>query len=254
MPKLIDITGRRYGELTVIGRSETVYRHRRKWICRCDCGETTEVLAYTLSCGDTTTCGKHRSKQYIVAKGQPNPLKRKYPEGADTKSRLWTVYRSMHMRCEKPSHAAYPRYGGRGIKICADWSHNFGAFSAWALANGYSDDLTLDRIDNDKGYQPDNCRWITRAEQSLNKRDNILVTAFGETKPLSAWTRDPRCTVSPYQCYKRIRSGHYPEFAMTATESEIRTLAATQREATLKARGMKRTFGRVVKVCNWDGK
>lgn len=239
MPKLIDITGRRYGELTVIERSEVRIKGRRSWLCICDCGVTCNADAYTLSIGDKTCCGNHRTKAFLAKHSKPNPSKRKYPEGADTKSRLWTIFRAMHLRCEKPSHPAYHRYGGRGITVCQDWSHNFAAFSAWALANGYADDLTLDRIDNERGYEPSNCRWATRAEQALNTRSNFMVTAFGETKPASAWAADPRCKVSAYQCYKRIKSGHAPEFAMTASEHDVRSLASKAREAALKAKGYK---------------
>lgn len=239
MPKLMDLLGQRFGELVVVGRSDVAERSRRKWICRCDCGATVSVKAYSLRCGDTTCCGAHRTKAFLAKHSKPNPSKRKYPQGADTKSRLWTVFRAMHLRCERPSHPAYERYGGRGITICQEWSHNFAAFSAWALASGYTDDLTLDRIDNDKGYEPANCRWATRAAQALNMRSNVIVTAFGETKPIKEWTRDPRCNATPFQCYKRIKAGHAPEFAMTATEREVRSMASKAREAAFRTRGYK---------------
>lgn len=231
MPALIDLTNRRFGELTVIGRSSVSVRSRRKWICRCDCGAIKEVLASSLSCGDVTTCGAHRSKDFVRNLSRPNPSKRKYPEGADTKSRLWTIFRSMHMRCEKPSHCAFPRYGGRGITICKEWSHNFAGFSEWALANGYSDGLTLDRIDNDKGYEPANCRWATMMQQGRNTRSNLMLTAFGETKCQEDWLDDPRCTATRGQFTKRVAVGYDPQYAMTATEHQVRSEASKKREA-----------------------
>ena len=141
----------------------------------------------------------------------------------------------MHLRCYQKSHPAYDRYGGRGIKVCPEWYRNFAAFRAWALANGYADNLSIDRIDNNKGYEPSNCRWATKKQQARNRQDSIYVTAFGERKLLLDWFDDARCLVAPNVVRKRLYAGHEPEWAMTATEHELRSAASIERENRLRA-------------------
>ena len=85
-------------------------------------------------------------------------------------TRLYNIYNNMRQRCCNENRHDYPRYGGRGIKVCNEWKNNFQAFYDWAVDNGYSDDLTLDRIDNDGNYEPSNCRWATYSEQRINQR------------------------------------------------------------------------------------
>lgn len=104
-------------------------------------------------------------------------------------SRLKMIYTNMCTRCNNPNVKVYPRYGGRGIKVCEEW-RTFKGFEEWALANGYRDDLTLDRIDNDKGYSPDNCRFVTYMENNQNRRDNRNVTYNGVTKCVTQWARE----------------------------------------------------------------
>lgn len=101
-------------------------------------------------------------------------------------SRLWRIWRGMRNRCLKSSYPEYSRYGGRGITICKEWL-DYSNFKKWAKKNGYSNSLTIDRIDNDKGYFPDNCRWATRTEQQRNRRDNICLTFKGKTLLLVEW-------------------------------------------------------------------
>lgn len=152
-----------------------------------------------------------------AAIGERNRLnKRKYPEGYDTKSRLYRIWRAMHFRCFKPSHEAFPRYGGRGISVCPEWRTDYLAFMRWALSNGYAPDLTIDRRDNDLGYEPENCRWVTMRDQMLNKRNNRPpLTIFGETKPVSEWGRDPRCATELAIFQTRIGLGWDAEVALS---------------------------------------
>jgi len=113
------------------------------------------------------------------------------------RKRLFMVYYQMIRRCYKSNDLAYDNYGARGISVCDEWLNNWYAFRDWALANGYRDDLTIDRINNDGNYEPANCRWATRKEQSHNTRkNNHRITAFGETKSLFEWLDDSRCVVS----------------------------------------------------------
>lgn len=117
--------------------------------------------------------------------GETNP---NYKDGRKG-TRLYRIYRNMLSRCNNPRVRSYARYGGRGIIVCKEWKDNFSTFRDWALSNGYNDELTLDRINNEGNYEPDNCRWATYQEQSLNTSRNHLVQLFGEIRPLDEWCR-----------------------------------------------------------------
>ena len=104
-----------------------------------------------------------------------------------TETRLYRIWRNMKTRCNCVTDSHYPRWGGRGIKVCSGWNNSFIEFQKWALANGYQDNLTIDRIDNNKGYCPENCRWTTLKEQSRNTRNNHYLTFNGETHCINEW-------------------------------------------------------------------
>jgi len=109
------------------------------------------------------------------------------------KDRLSVIYWGMKNRCYKPNHQSYKRYGGRGITICEEWLEpyiGFKRFKKWALENGYKNELTIDRIDVNKGYSPENCRWITNKEQQNNRRDSHTVTYMGKTQTLAQWCEE----------------------------------------------------------------
>lgn len=122
----------------------------------------------------------------------------------------------MRQRCHYKRHVHYANYGGRGIAVCAGWRGDYGAFLSWALANGYEAHLTIDRIDNDRGYEPSNCRWVSRLEQNQNIRPRIvMLEAFGEAKSIKEWSRDPRCRVGYKGLSKRLLAGEQAERAIT---------------------------------------
>lgn len=121
----------------------------------------------------------------------------------------------MHFRCYQEVHEAYDRYHGNGIEVCAAW-HDYAIFMQWARDHGYADDLTIDRRDNTRSYEPDNCRWITLAEQQRNRTDNVWITAFGEIKLQKDWAKDPRCAVTEVSLSRRLRDGRDPEWAISA--------------------------------------
>ena len=108
-------------------------------------------------------------------------------EEHDTKNRLYRIWADMKRRCKNPDRPCYKDYGGRGIRVCQEWENSFDSFREWALNNGYSDDLSIDRIDNDGNYEPSNCRWATPKEQANNKRNNFYISYKGETRTLTEW-------------------------------------------------------------------
>jgi hypothetical protein len=132
-------------------------------------------------------------------------------------------------RCHNPRRKAWSSYGARGIEVCAAWRADYGAFTAWAVANGYAANLEIDRIDNDIGYQPDNCRWATDAEQGRNRRNTLWMTAFGETKTQSDWGRDQRCAVSNHTLRCRLAAGETLESALTRPPSKIKGVVKRQK-------------------------
>ena len=179
--KLKDLSGETFGMLHVVQRAEDHYypsgRHDVQYLCKCDCGNTINVLGIHLRSGHTVSCGCLRAKtarETMTTHGQ-------------TGTRLHNIWKNMLERCTNPNHKNYLIYGGRGINVCDEWSSSFEVFFEWAVNNGYDDTLSLDRANVDMGYNPRNCRWITQKEQCNNTRRNINVEIDGETHTLKQW-------------------------------------------------------------------
>lgn len=177
MGRIKDLTGQRFGMLTVIKMSD-IRKHRYVcWECRCDCGNTTVVIGTHLTSGNTRSCGRH------AATGKNNG---NYEHGLFD-NELYKRWQSVKTRCYNPNSNSYPNYGGRGIKVCEEWKGSFEAFYEWAMENGYEKGLQIDRVDNDGNYEPSNCRWITSKENYNNRRTSHYVTIEDETKTIAQW-------------------------------------------------------------------
>ncbi len=167
-----DLTGKTFGYLTVI-RREGLDNTRRNstWLCECKCGKYTIVTRASLVSEHTISCGcrQFESKNFTHKM---------------SKTRLYYTWYNMRVRCNRDTGKNFKDYKGRGITVCNEWEKDFVAFMEWAHANGYTEEMTIDRIDNNKGYSPDNCRWVPMAEQQRNKTTTIYINYNGEKRRL----------------------------------------------------------------------
>ena len=167
-----DLTGKRFGMLTVIEQAG----HQGRlvmWHCKCDCGGERTVAGRYLREGKANSCG---------CKMIPH-------QNCDCYGRLHRIWKEMKKRCYNANGKDYPIYGGRGITVCEEWKDNFPAFREWAIAHGYNDELSIDRIDSNGNYEPDNCRWADNITQSNNRRTNVYVEIDGEMHTYAEWSR-----------------------------------------------------------------
>lgn len=163
MGGLVDLTGQRFGKLVVIERVDNAKDGTAQWLCQCDCGNVSVCYGTKLRNRHIQSCGC---------------LKRS--RNGKRKTRLYRIWTTMKARCEKKTKDNYKFYGGRGITVCEEWQ-DFECFEKWAVANGYQDNLSLDRKNPNQNYMPSNCRWITIQEQQNNRRDNVILTYKGKT-------------------------------------------------------------------------
>ena len=182
-----NLIGERFGKLIVIEECESKKQPsgqiKTMWLCKCDCGNITKVTSSNLKRGNTKSCGcLHKEKTAKINKKHNL-----------TSTRLYRIWQNMKNRCLNQKIKAYKDYGGRGIKVCEEWldkQNGFINFYNWAIDNGYTENLTIDRIDNDGNYEPNNCRWATILEQSHNKRNCIKITYNNKTKHISEWAKE----------------------------------------------------------------
>lgn len=170
----VDITGMKFGKLTVVERAENGPNWRTRWVCQCDCYGPNSIVIVNgcdLKDGKVRSCGC---------------LHDGHPKHNMCKTRLYKIWANMKSRCNDPNAVGYEYYGGRGIVVCEDWQ-DFTNFKDWALSHGYDENLTIDRINVNLNYNPDNCQWVTQKAQQNNKRNNIYITYFNETHTLAEW-------------------------------------------------------------------
>ena len=239
MPKFVDHTGERFGNLVALKHEIRLTKHGKVafWFCRCDCGTEKWVSANHLTRGNTISCG---CKQEEHLNHVPNPLKRDNP-------RLYSIWTGMKTRCLNPNSSRYSDYGGRGVTVCFEWME-FNNFCLWAIDNGYQDGLTLERIDNDKSYCPGNCRWATIEEQSKNKRNLRMYTYNGETRHLAEWARV--LNIDYQLLYDRLDLGMSFEKAVTYTPRKYERVPSITSEDDERTARNKRDYQRFIIKCD----
>lgn len=176
---MIDLTGNRFGNWTVLR-----FSHRNKsripyWECKCDCGTLGFINQYSLTNGHSLSCGctsRERSAQKQTTHGK-------------SKTRIYRIWKGINKRCRNTKSSVYKFYGERGISVCDEWGKSFEPFYEWATANGYADNLSIDRIDVNGNYCPENCRWVDVETQHTNMRSNHHITIDGETHILRDWSK-----------------------------------------------------------------
>lgn len=174
-----DLTGQRFGRLTVL-RFASKKNSNYYWLCKCDCGKETIVSKNHLSDGHTKSCGcfqREASKNFHTIHNM-------------ARTKIYSVWNGIKDRCLNNKKKNYKYYGGRGIKVCEEWKNDFLSFYNWAINNGYKEGLTIDRINNEGNYEPNNCRWATHKEQANNTRRNRYITYKGKRQSLANWCRE----------------------------------------------------------------
>lgn len=214
----MDLTGQTFNALTVLYRAENK-GVKVMWHCRCACGKELDVWAHLLKEGQKgqKSCGCMTKKilhDYHISHGETN-------------SRLYNVWHGIRQRCNNPKDKGYARYGGRGIKLCKEWDR-YEAFKEWALENGYDEKAahkkcTIDRIDNNKGYSPSNCRWVSAKVQANNRTNNHWVTYHGETHTTAEWAEITGITREVIQW--RLKRGWSEERTLTEPVRKVKRRA-----------------------------
>lgn len=178
MAQVKDITGQRFGLLTVIENVGKDKRGEAIWLCRCDCGNETTTTGYKLRSGWTKSCGCLQTAQRKKGFNKRHGM---------TDTKLYTIWQNMKRRCYDKNNIMFSHYGGRGICVCSEWLSRFETFAEWAKLTGYVEGLSIERIDVNGNYEPSNCKWIEKQKQYLNRTDSHQITAFGKTQTIKEW-------------------------------------------------------------------
>ena len=222
MAEFVDISGQEFGRLFTVGYAGTMRSKSGRslgpsYVCICSCGKQLIVRGASLLNGNSKSCGCMRTEtlkrmgKESIQKILANPKWRGHHVHDGRRTELYSHWCAMKARCNNKNSANWHSYGGRGIKVCDEWQ-TFPAFRDWAMANGYKDGLTIDRIDNDKGYEPSNCRWVTMKQQSRNTSRNLYFTIDGVRKSFSEWCEE--YNVPSRAIYQRLKRGWEIEEAL----------------------------------------
>lgn len=236
--------GMTYGRLTLTGKTflQAMYGQQRRMVeADCICGVTGWYLFESLTSDHRRSCGCLQKEQSSkLGKSKITHGMRNHP--------LYLVWKGMKGRCYEKRHISYPNYGGRGISICDEWLEKPKLFFDWALSHGWQPGLDIDREKNDCDYNPDNCRFVPPKTSSRNRRSSRMITAFGETKCMTEWTEDPRCSVSVTRLFMRLAEGTW------ATMEELITAPGKIRGRNLDNRIDTRkifAFGEEKSIADW---
>lgn len=207
--KVIDLTGKRNGFLTIQKYLRTEKRGA-VWSVLCDCGNQFETLSTVFQKGKRIHCGPGCKARFP----DRDPLSLNSHHG-ESRTRLHIIWTGMKQRCSDGAHPSRKYYYDRGIQVCEEWFESYIVFREWALANGYADDLTLDRKDVNGDYTPDNCRWATPVQQARNKTNSILLEFNGVTKHIHDWAEE--LGLSRHTLIQRYKKGKSVEDIFTKT-------------------------------------
>ena len=177
-----NLTGETFGRLTVLGLSGRRGGRKSYWVCKCICGNKKVVRGDVLKVGDVKSCGclKKEADKTNLTKNHRHK---------ESKTHLYTTWQGMKARCYNKNLRSYEDYGGRGITMCSAWSDRYETFRDWANINGYETHLSIERIDVNKGYKPENCTWIKVNEQANNRRSTVWLEWDGETNNIKQWSK-----------------------------------------------------------------
>ncbi len=181
----VDIAGQKFGRLTAISlnKDRSALKRRSYYNCVCDCGNVRVVDANSLRLGKSKSCGCLKNELSSI-RSKDTAAKHRM-----SNTRLYRCWIDMRRRCNKVDYENYAGYGGRGITVCEEWDKDFVPFYEWAMSNGYQDNFTLDRINNEKGYSPDNCRWASRVVQQNNRRNTVFITIGDTSHTVTDWAK-----------------------------------------------------------------
>ena len=220
----LDIIGKTFSRLTVLKQFGKSKNGHLMFLCKCECGNEKLIIGSSLVYGDTKSCGcLSREKAYIMGINHGIAMREisRNPKRIERK-RIKNAFSNMLNRCFNPKDMNYKNYGGRGVKVCDVWSNDPESFIEWSLSNGYSGNLTIDRIDNDGDYTPNNCKWSTTKEQSRNKRSNVFATIGDETKILNDWATE--FNTSPKMIGNKFHQGKLESYLKKLNEKkEVQT-------------------------------
>lgn len=175
--KKLDLIGQRFGRLVVKCRNGNKGKHSA-WLCECDCGNEKTVASHNLKQGTVQSCGC-LTKEIASERGRKSKIGERSRRHGDFGTKLYGVWAGMKRRCYNPNTKYYADYGGRGIRVCDEWLA-YEPFKEWAIASGYSEGMSIERINVNAGYSPGNCKWIPLSEQNVNKRLSIRLEYQGE--------------------------------------------------------------------------